>query len=277
LGHESDDEEVADRLRNQTYYAAALLSQSALRLELLQHRLGRWSTSSLDPWPASDKLIVSAGSRRLEATLVDLSAPMGVVSGSRPLQANLAEVGIWTPSEIWTDSVIDRFEHTLNRLGTVEDAFQLLFEAYPRFILDELHAEAYPQVLLFEGGGRVIRPDFLIRRSGSQFVDLVELKQPRFPVVVGTPERPQLSQHVGAAIAQLKDYGRWFQSSDNRRWLLKKYGLDGYEPRLTLIIGRDPRYIAPEIADVAKRGAEAQVLTYDDILRRVKGRREWLL
>lgn len=191
------------------------------------------------------------------------------------IKRSLADIGVWTPSAIWTDSVLERLEYLLSKEHD-EKAFQFLFEAYPDFILDELHTDVRPQIVLFQENGPALRPDFAVRRHRSAYVDLVELKKPTCKVVVGSGERPRLSVAALDAISQLKNYREWFRSPQNRRWFRDAYGLDGYEPRLTLIIGRRPPTANEEVWARAVAGAEANILTYDDIRNMAVRRRKWL-
>jgi len=53
-----------------------------------------------------------------------VSAPSGALV--RP-----AQVGLWAPSPIWTDTVLERFEFMINRPDVKEREIQSFFELYP--------------------------------------------------------------------------------------------------------------------------------------------------
>jgi hypothetical protein len=275
FGEEVRETEVRE-LREQFLPAASLLWASGLP-SLLEGRLGGWREHGVDSaWPLSQKIMLSAGTARIEASHLDVLAPMQFDCSRQRLSRELADVGIWTPSPIWTDSILERFEYMLAN-DESEQAFQHLFEAYPEFILDELHIEPYPQLLLFQrDDGRTLRPDFAVRRHNSVFLDLIEIKRPGCKLITGTRTRPKLSEEARTAIAQLLDYRGFFRSAENRKWIQKKHKLDGFEPRLTLIIGRRKPALDPVVWAKATSGAEVEIVTYDDIADAARARRRWL-
>jgi len=280
LSVEEIQKNAPEELRANQYYAAALLWAAELPVSLLVERLATWRPDEAESlWPLSKKVLLSVGENSLEVGAFDMLAPMGLEgqchSENRDLKRILADVGIWTPSPVWTDSVLERLEHLLST-NADEQAFQFLFEAYPDFILDELHSDIRPQVMLFQEQGPTLRPDFAIRRHRSTFIDLVELKRPTCKVITGTSDRPRLSNDALDAIAQLKHYREWFRSAENRREFRKRYGLDGYEPRLTLVIGRRSPIANEEVWARALSGTEATIITYDDIVETARQRRRWV-
>ena len=276
---DADDRNPATSLREQFHFAAARLWACELPLSVLADRLAEWrARRHEEAWPLSHKVLLSVGEMTISAGYLDVSTPVTVGHDSnRTLGRVLANVGIWVPSAVWTDSVLDRFEHMLNR-GADELAFQRLFEAYPDFILDELHVEAYPQVYMFEDShARSLKPDFAVRRSGSRTIDLIELKHPSCKLLGGSTFRPTLTRAAARAVAQLHDYREWFRDPSNRRQFQDRHGLDGFEPRRTLVIGRRAPQVSPDVWSRATSTLDVDVLTYDDILEKARARRRWML
>jgi hypothetical protein len=101
------------------------------------------------------------------------------------------------------------------------------------------------------------------------------LKRPHDPIFTGSPERPFPSYEVVRGIQQLKEYREWFRSGENRRWFRQRYGLEGFEPRLTMIIGRRALF-DPLVEARLFAGTDVTVLTYDDLSGAVRRRRTWL-
>lgn len=278
--HVEDDKEDALRvMQSQCFFAAQLLLNSRVPMALLVNRLASWKVGDEASWPTSSRLIVSLGSRSIEVSRMDVTSAHVRDSVSAPSGALVrpAQVGLWAPSPIWTDTVLERFEFMINRPDVKEREIQSFFELYPQFILDELHVEAHPQVMLFRRTGGDLRPDFVIRRLGSDLVDIVELKLPSASVVHGPATRPTVSRAVSAAIAQLKEYREWFRDASNRRLFRKRYGLDGFEPRLCLVIGRRSHLLDEETRRRAFSELPIRVVTYDDLCAAVRRRREWLV
>ena len=273
---EDDDETVGD-LRDHFHYAAARLYASHLPISLLADRLSGWRSHAVDSvWPLSQKILLSLGEFQFDASFLDVGEEVPIQTSVRPTTRMLADVGIWVPNPVWTDSLLERFAFMLGR-GESEEAFQRLFEAYPEFILDELHVEAYPQVFLFQEKSRtILRPDFAVRRRDSSFVDFIEIKKPGSKLLTGTSSRPVLTRTAATAIAQLNEYRDWFRSTENRRWFRERNGLDGFEPRLTLVIGRRSPQMNPEVWSKATSGTDVRLVTYDDLADTAHARRLWL-
>jgi len=97
--------------------------------------------------------------------------------------------------------------------------------------------------------------------------DLLELKLPSVPVFVGK-KRLRFSQAVSDALAQLRDYERFFDEKDNRELIYHRYGLRAFKPKMILVIGR-----LSLIDPIDKRRIEQdypvlKVKTYDDVINR---------
>lgn len=81
---------------------------------------------------------------------------------------------------------------------------------------------------------------------------------------------------VNAAIAQLVDYAKYFDDKANREAFRSRYGLDVYEPRLVVVIGRAHHFLDDvnrrELAQLLPN--RASVWTYDDLVNRAKAYHE---
>lgn len=122
-------------------------------------------------------------------------------------------------------------------------------------------------MLAREGEGPLI-PDFLLEPFDQNgLADLLELKLPKVPIVVGTKDRRRLSAKVAEAVAQLRTYGDYFDDPRNITSLRERYGLTVYRPRMFVLIGR-----RQALDPVAMRRLEGDVTlwTYDDIIDRAR-------
>ena len=166
---------------------------------------------------------------------------------------------------------VDELEALMNDENTKEEELQDFFERNPEFILNDEYKKAHPKIVLEKKKRGSLVPDFILEPYNMECLcDILDLKLPSTKVWILKKNRPRFSQSVSEAIAQLREYSQFFEEEENRMRILNKYGLSSYRPKLFVIIGRkgkvDPlvrRQIEVGIHDVA-------VLTYDDILERIR-------
>ena len=107
----------------------------------------------------------------------------------------------------------------------------------------------------------------------QRYADVLELKLPSAPVVVGNPGRERLSAAVHSACAQLREYRDYFDKEDHRTWFETHHGpLRAFRPAMWLVIGR-----RGEVDPLAFRRLECEapmihMRTYDDLVDRAKSR-----
>jgi hypothetical protein len=68
---------------------------------------------------------------------------------------------------------------------------------------------------------------------------ILDLKLPTEKIVLNKKNRDRFYATIFEYVAQLKEYGRFFDSYSNRRWFRNKYGFEPFEPDLVLVIGKD--------------------------------------
>ena len=129
------------------------------------------------------------------------------------------------------------------------------------------------KLILDQGDRGDLIPDFFAELECKNYSDIVELKLPAEPLIVGTRNRRRLSSAVNSAISQLRTYGGYFENEANRRLFFSKYGLRAFRPTLSVIIGRAPSPDMHEDFLNAKSSIfGVNILTYDDIISRAKRR-----
>jgi hypothetical protein len=125
-------------------------------------------------------------------------------------------------------------------------------------------------VLLERDDAGPLIPDFILQPFDNELCDLLELKLPGEPLVVGTENRRRFSGAVHTAAAQLRTYRDYFEDRSKRDGVFSRYGIKAYRPRLSVVIGRSPTIDPIEFRKIAEGQTDVKVMTYDDLLRRAK-------
>ena len=186
---------------------------------------------------------------------------------------------LWLPNNsLLTPDQLGAFEDLLRSEVAVEADWQLFFEQNPTFLYllgdfeDHLpQVTLSPQVFLEgEEQSLELRPDFLLKRVGLEQWDILELKLPKTPLVVGRAARRRLSSGVKEAVAPLSTYAEFFRDRQNLKWVRGRLGLQMSSPRLYVLIGRDTSFgsIAEKTKFAESEGVK--VFTFDDLHRIAK-------
>lgn len=162
------------------------------------------------------------------------------------------------------------FEELLNSSRTTEEDIQKFLERKPGFVLGENYRELHSKVLLEREDDGPLIPDFVLEPFDCELCDLLELKLPGEPVVVGTRNRKRFSHAVQSAIAQLRAYRDYFEDRSNRERIFQQRGIKAYRPRLSVVIGRVPTLDPIEYRRIADGARDVEIVTYDDLLARAK-------
>jgi hypothetical protein len=102
----------------------------------------------------------------------------------------------------------------------------------------------------------------------------VDLKLPSEKLTRRQLNRDRFAAVISEARAQLQHYGKWFQSEINRASLTRLVGMEIYEPRLGVVIGRSREFHSPYDRQKLSSGyPDLDVVTYDDIVEIAKRRR----
>jgi CspA family cold shock protein len=166
-------------------------------------------------------------------------------------------------------------EELLNSDDTRELDFQRFFERHLEFITGDDYVAAHPHVVLTAQDGHQLIPDFMLEPVGrGQLCDLLELKLPSAPVIVGQPGRTRLSAAVAAAHAQLRQYRDHFNEERHRDALRHEYGLEAFYPAMYVLIGRRGSVSPLDFRRSEEAAPGLRLLTYDDVLDRVHRRLE---
>jgi anti-sigma B factor antagonist len=166
--------------------------------------------------------------------------------------------------------VIREFEEMINSSSTREDDIHKFLDRNPTFLLGSEYNRLHSKVLLERDELGDLIPDFMLQPFDQELCDVLELKLPTEPVVVGARNRKRFSGAVHSAAAQLRTYSSYFEDRSKREEVFLRHGVKAYRPRLSVVIGRTPIMDPVEYRRVADGITDVKVVTYDDLLRKAK-------
>lgn len=165
---------------------------------------------------------------------------------------------------------IEEFETLINSQRSTEYDIQKFLENHPKFLLGHEYQKLYPQVVLEREDRGTLIPDFLVQPINKEFCDIVELKLPSAPLIVGNNNRKRFSSSIAEAAAQLRTYRDYFDDKQRREAVRQRYGITAYRPKLAVVVGRateaDPilyKQIQGDLQNI-------EVITYDDLIKKAK-------
>ena len=165
---------------------------------------------------------------------------------------------------------VEEFEFLVNDPRTSERQLQRFLEAHPKFLLGHSYERLYSQIVLERDRQGPLIPDFILQPIGRSFCDIVDLKLPKEPVIIGSQNRERFSATIYEAAAQLRRYRDYFDEPKHRTMVQQRYSIQAYRPRLAVIIGRAPNcddILYKQIEDGVR---DIEVITYDDLIKRAK-------
>jgi antiviral defense system Shedu protein SduA len=117
------------------------------------------------------------------------------------------------------------------------------------------------------------RLDVFLRNSIDNDWELFEVKRP--VAVSGTyRDVPVIAKEVTNAIQQVKNYGR-ILAQDKAKKYFANQGIEYYEPRLNVVIGRTPQIPHDQWRWLKTSNEDrVRIVTFDDLMRELKGRIE---
>src|SRR6266478_3023182 len=168
---------------------------------------------------------------------------------------------------------ISKLEHLLNDPSTRERHLQKFLENHPSFLRGMNYSNVYSQIVLQRDDGSALRPDFMLEPYDDTWCDILDLKLPIQSIIVGGKDRATLASGIHDVAAQLREYASYFEEEKYRRWVLEKYGLRVYKPRLIAVVGRDMREMTKaQIRRAMTAYNDVQIITFDQLVRHAKTR-----
>lgn len=151
------------------------------------------------------------------------------------------------------------------------------FARFPKFLFLGSGEKLEREVELCRADGKVLgRVDFFRKNYGNASWDMIELKGPNAPLVVGHGGmHPDFSAPVWHAISQARDYLDVLGKYEDVRASLLKRGIDVYRPQTLVIVGREDKSVSDETMKVlCERAKHSQrSCSREFTLPRLPGRR----
>lgn len=167
-----------------------------------------------------------------------------------------------------------RLEELINDPGVREADLDEFFIGAPEILGAMGYQAMYSKVVLDRHDGTSLIPDFLVEPVGSSFADILDLKLPfHEALVVGGRDRRRLSQKVQDLVAQLREYGAFFDDEGLAARVEERYGVKCYRPRLVGVIGRAPiGEDERQLRRLMTAYADVRIVTYDELLGHARSR-----
>ena len=250
----------------------SLIQSSAHNLDLTQTLLnGAESRLSDDRSGTPDLLIVADRNDKLrvlpstELGASDLELAPGLEISATPRITYRATRHFWLPEAA-------RLEELINDPSVREHDLQAFFEENPYLLAGTSYDRVIPHPVLARDESGPLIPDFMLEPK-DDFADVLDLKLPGVPLVTGRRDRLHPTAHVTDAIAQVREYGAYFEDPAHRQAVQDRYGLRAYRPTLAAVIGRDPGpdrdpFELRRIWDDLPR--HVRIRTYDQLLQQVR-------
>jgi len=167
---------------------------------------------------------------------------------------------------------IEEFESLINSPNIREQDVQKFLETHPKFLLGQEYQKLYPQVVMEREDDGALIPDFLLQPFNKQLCDIVDLKLPTSPLIVGGYNRRRFSSAISDAAAQLRTYRDYFDDPKRREIVRRRYGITAYRPKLAVIVSRSMEVDEIHYRQMQDGLTNVEVITYDDLIKRAKSR-----
>ena len=171
-------------------------------------------------------------------------------------------------------SILTRFESLLAESPSESDLEDFIVAHY-KYLFGSQYDRVETQLWLrfpdLDIGSRERRLDVFLRNSVLNDWDLFEIKRP-VSVAGSYRDVPVIAKEVTNAIHQVQNYARILMQDKAKRHFASQ-GIEYYEPRLNVVIGRTPQIPHEQWRwlRTANEGA-AKIITFDDLLVELKSR-----
>jgi hypothetical protein len=216
---------------------------------------------------STDALVFEAD--RIRVRRCDYIAPM--TTGTTSAEAMPLKVSVLRGGGTIARADLQEFEELINRAGVSEEQLQRFFERHPGFLLGDRYTHLYSKLALFPGDIESPIPDFFAEGIGAGVADIIELKLPNVPLIVGPKRRRGFSAALTQALNQVREYRSVFEDPSHRQRFQDAYGVKAFRPDVCVVIGRSHSFTTPEERiSITDEYRNLKLLTYDDILHRAR-------
>lgn len=199
--------------------------------------------------------------------------------------SNQRKYSIWDkkrPKHIYSSQFVENnssllecfseFEHLINKSLVNEIELQKFLESNQEFLYSLGYDAIYPQLTLVDDDGRILKPDFFLKPIDSNLWDILDIKLPSIKLIVGKNNREHFAYSIRKGISQLHEYSDFFENPRNREKVYKETGIECFQPRLSLVIGKTDNIDISIWDKLIQRESDViNILTFEDMLMGVNG------
>jgi hypothetical protein len=198
-----------------------------------------------------------------------LANAKGIITPSRAILTHYKN-----ESGIITEDEIHELEDLINNPLSKEADLQAFFEKHPRFLRINDYREVFSQVYLTREDAGDLIPDFMLTNRELSQAMVLDLKTPKPKLIRRQNNRDRFTAAVNEAVTQLREYRDWFNEKQNREKLAGKIGMEVYQPKLAVVIGRSRDFHDEfDRQKLASRERDVEIYTYDDLIKLANRRR----
>lgn len=176
------------------------------------------------------------------------------------------------PVPIISQFVLTQFEELISRENLKEGEIQQFLNKFPEFLQSLGYSSARPHICLRSEDYDRLIPDFILELPGGKGFDILDLKLPTGRLTARVPYL-RVSSELMKAVAQLRQYGKYFQQAVYRKAFEKKYGLLAFRPELVVVMGRDNQFDSrDDRLEIESQLNNVRLITYDELIAYGKSR-----
>jgi hypothetical protein len=171
------------------------------------------------------------------------------------------------PVPLVASDVLRNFEDLLSSESLQELQIQNFLNQHPELITSfGGYTGAHPHLTLSEEGSDDLIPDYLLELPATRGFDIVDLKLPSVRLMAGNRYK-RISHELQKAVAQLRQYRKYFDNAVNRKSFVRKYGLEPFRPEIAVVMGRSSEFTSPvDRREIEEQLNGTRLLTYDDLI-----------
>lgn len=167
--------------------------------------------------------------------------------------------------------VFGRFSALLSR-SPKEVEIQRFLESFPEVFQALGYVNVYPRVVLQRDDDTALIPDFILQPIGDEWCDILDIKLPRKALVVGRRDRKTLAAGIHELVAQLREYGAYFEDTKYARRIRDRYGINCYRPRLIGVTGAAVEADDRQLRRLMTAYADVRLISFDQLLAIARSR-----
>jgi hypothetical protein len=174
------------------------------------------------------------------------------------------------------DKAIKQFNDLLADPHASEEDFHVFFSEHPIFLTGLSYKTVRSKVVLERESAGPLIPDFFMEPASGNIWDILDIKRPTARLWTDKKNRERFSSSVYEVVAQLREYGNYFDDPAHRSLIQTRYGIKCYKPRLVALIGTRSDVDDNALRDAQRDLSSVTIRTYDELMSEVQNIRDWL-